>query len=206
MTSNEVTALNDFMQAGMPGVTSIRDDQIQTMFTMFMEGYTYSEIAVKVRLKKEIILCLAYKGEWPAKKEEHVNALVSSINNKIEIQRLENANFIVETSAFLRKYFQDQMSQYNKSKDPLVFHGTNFKLLDKFMKLYDIMNGKNGDGNVPPPSNPGQNPNPTVSIQAAAGSTVNLGSPSSGSVNPGELLKALADLERAKEETKNKKG
>ena len=205
MTDKEIGLLTRYIENGMPGVTSVKDDQLEIILKMFMEGSTYAEMSQKIYVKKEIVLFLSYKNNWPEKRREHVEQLMETINSKIGVMKLESANFLLDVTNFLQKYFRDRMDTYNRTRDHNVIQNTDFKLLSHYLKCLDIMTTKRDDGNPPMEPSSTKEGTPNVSIFAADGSTVNLQDSKVSNIDQGALLKVLADIERAKEEEKNKK-
>lgn len=203
MNPKEVDSLRRYIDNGMPGVTSVRDDQVETMFKLYMEGSTYSEISMKTFVKKDIILFLSYKYSWPSRRQERMGNLIESLDSKIGIIRLESSEFIVDVARFIHSYIRDRMQIYDKTKDPGVLDATDWKLLNHYYKCVEVMKGSANTSPASPSLGTQQSPN--VSIYAADGSTVNLGKETDNpSVDHSSILKFFADLERAKEQQQQK--
>ena len=202
MTSKEVSSLRKYMEDGMPGIASVKDEQVENMLKMYMDGCTYSEISMKSFVKKDVVLFLSYKYSWPARRQEKVSNLIESLDQKIGLIRLESSDFIVDMARFLHNYYRDRIQTYERTKDPAVLDATDWRLMNHYYKCVEVMKGSN------PMTLPtqGSQQTPNVSIYAADGSTVNLGKETSNTnVDHGSLLKFFADLERAKEQQQNEK-
>lgn len=202
MNPKEIDSLRRYIESGMPGIISVKDEQVETIFKLYMEGCSYSEISMKTFIKKDIILFLSYKYDWCSKKQERVRSIIESLDNKIGMIRLESSEFIVDVARFIHGYIRDRIKIYEKTKDPAVLDATDWKMLNHYYKCVEVMKGSN------PMTLPtqGSQQTPNVSIYAADGSTVNLGKETSNTnVDHGSLLKFFADLERAKEQQQNEK-
>lgn len=137
-TKEEKRALTNYVDNGVPGLSSISDSDVFKWFQFYMTGKTYSEIAIAYGIKKDVVLFMAHKGQWFDKRMQHFSDLVSGLGQKISITKVESANTIATMLSGFNKYYNDEFTQYLKTKDAKILEKMNTKLLGQYQKAVDL--------------------------------------------------------------------
>jgi hypothetical protein len=191
-SQSEKDLLKSFKESGMPGISSVSHEMEQKLLALYMEGNTYEHIANKTRQKKVYILALSHKYKWFDKKLGEVSALADSLSGKKDIFFLQNEQFTMSLSDSIREYCSAKIKQFADSKDPAVLESLDHKLVGLYFKCLENLPG-NGAGKKTDEKNI---PQTLVNVQG----DLKVGDDSkSNSTDLGQVLKALADLNRAKD-------
>lgn len=195
-TQKELDSLNSFMAEGMPGYGSVNEATLQKMVDDYLIGKTYSQISRANNLRKEIVLYASHKHHWLELRTVRQNQLNDSLDERIAYSEIDGRHFIVDMDIALRKYFKAQIEGYHRTGDNSYIALLDTKLMEKYLKIHEII--LSGDiGKAPQiPSPVGINPGPN-------GVTVSKNEDGSMDITPkadmSEILKNMSEAKKAKE-------
>lgn len=186
---------------GAPGITSVSDESMAEMMEMFLKGNSFSAISQYTRIPKEKILFLAEKNKWPDLRRERLGAMIESFDDRSKTFVIENSNFILDLCSVLRHYYETKIKQYLKTKDPEILESMDRELIKTYMRSLEAlsdMSKKGGKGDLPPA--------PTyMNITMNEGAALNVKQDRIASNDLSEVLKAIADMNRAKDNPSKEK-
>jgi hypothetical protein len=139
MTEKEVRSLEEFIEDGMPGLLSLTTEKISRMIEMYYNGQTYHEIALKLGIKKNIVLYISYKHNLYQSKIEHYENLIKSLAEKIDVAQNRSINLIVDAMMTLENYYRGIFDRYAITKDPKIIESADFENFKMYMKCMEIL-------------------------------------------------------------------
>jgi hypothetical protein len=190
--------LEQYIQNGCPGLTSLEDTQVFKWFELYMSGKTYSEIAVISKSKKDLIVYVAYKSKWLEKRNEYFTAITQNMTVKLTNIRTESINTMATIVSSLNKYFGKKFDNYLATNDDSIIENMDSKVLEKYYKsleiLEKVMNPTNKDPKEPPLTHP------PININIGNGANVQQTSGSSMDIDikdePNDLLRKLSQQKK----------
>jgi hypothetical protein len=193
MTFKEEEDLQKFIEKDMPGLTSVTDDKIGELFSMYMKGKSYTELSTSLGIKKSAILFISKKNNWYEKKIEYLTAIQDTIQSKLLQTKIESAGFLTDIIQAYHKIMERKMKEAlangekpSEFMDPKEL-STYFRAIDSLEKLLPKpMSGKGG-----------MNINIAGEARVEAsedGKTVNINANASKSDDVKQILAHLADL------------
>lgn len=191
-TEKDRQDLAQFKNDGLPGIGKITSDEEKRMKELYMAGYTYSAISVETRHKKVYILAVADKNKWYEEKVKQISAMADSLSHRKDIFSSKNEHFIIDICDTIREYYLDVVQQFKSSRDPSVFASIDPKLLNLYLRCTETLSNI-GSGKPKDPS-----PSQTL-VNVQGNLNVGEGNSDSKTDDLGKVLKALADLNRAKD-------
>jgi hypothetical protein len=190
LSQNERESLDNYIQNGCPGLTSIEDAQVFKWFELYMAGKSYTEIATITKSKKDLIVYISYKSKWLEKRTEYFTSITQNMTSKITDIRTESINTVATIVSSLNKYFGKKFDNYLATNDDSIIENIDSKVLEKYYKSLEIL-----EKVVNPTSKDPSKPSP-VNINISSGASVQQSSDSSLDISMEEassdLLKRLA--------------
>jgi hypothetical protein len=199
---NELAKLEEFVEAGKPGIAKIDAKDEHAMFRLYMEGCSYSEVSMRLNIKKPIVLYFARRDQWFEKKNRHYQELTQNLDAKLAIAKLEGISFMTEIINFWQDWYRKKMADYRSTKNEIIPETMDLKPLAALIKAHETLqklHGSTSDSarpinvNVPAGSEITQN---------ASGVTVSTPAPKP---NIAEAMRLLTELHRQKELSEIKK-
>lgn len=204
ITGKRLIRYVEWIEDGMPYVSSVDHHDIKKMENMFMEGENVYRIARLFGARVNVVIYHAEKNEWYDKLMEKMTETVSSKDFKISLYQNQTPDFYASLGSFLRKNVQHTIDQYSRTGDPRILDTMNVSLIDKIVKvdtfLKDSLDPKNPASatqiNIIN-NNTAQESDDTSEIDVTP-------KPNDMSSSTGDVLKAIADLKRRQAEQKKK--
>jgi len=190
LNHEEDLALEKFIEKDMPGLTSVEDDKIGELFSMYMKGKSYAELASSLKVKKPIILFLSKQNDWYRKKMNYLTSIQDNIESKLLQTKIESLNFLTDIVGVYHKVMAEKIVEgLAQGKKPAEF--LDAKELTVYFRALEAI-----EKTMPKqPRDPSGNPM-TVNIVGNAktkvsddGKTLEIESGDTGSI-----LKALAEM------------
>lgn len=197
---DEIERINTYVSNGCIGLESVVSDdaKIASMFALYMQGRTYTEISKISKTKKDIVLYLGAKFNWYEKRMEYINDIQNKITKKLVTTRVESLNFISNLIGFMHKYYGDEFNKFMLTGDRDIIDNLDLKMLSQYFKSIEILEKLMNPANVKPPKNSGA----TVKINAPNGAKVEQLSDNTLEITPsnsGDILKKLAEMKENQE-------
>jgi hypothetical protein len=194
MTFEEEQDLQKFVEKDMPGLSAVTDDQLAQLFSMYMKGKTYTEIAQAMKVKKQVLLCLSHQNDWYLKKAEYYNAIQKNIQNRLIQTKIDSVNFLADVIGAYHKDLGDKVAKVLATGGKITEFLDGKEMTVYFRALEKIENM------ATPKRDPGEGkPGININISGDAktkvsddGKTLEIESSSTG-----EILKNLANLTKA---------
>lgn len=194
-TFQEETELQKFVEKDMPGLTSVTDDKLTQLFSMYMKGKSYTEISQHLKVKKPVILCLSKQNGWYDKKVEYYNAIQANIQDRLLQTKIESTKFLADIVGYYHSTMGAKVEQAlaDGKKISELMDSKEFAVYFRALEALEKGSGKSVD-----PGGKG----PTINIHGGAKTTVSEDGKtleidtSSGEV--GDILKSLAELTKAR--------
>jgi len=99
----EKTSLSEYIKKGCPGIEKIDENDVVECLKLYLSGKTYLEISNICKVKKDLVLYIAYRSNWHKKKMDYISDLSQNILNKVNQTKLESVNTL---SALINAYSQ----------------------------------------------------------------------------------------------------
>jgi hypothetical protein len=197
---DEIERINTYVSNGCIGLESVvsDDNKISSMFALYMQGRTYTEISKISKTKKDIVLYLGAKFNWYEKRMEYINDIQNKITKKLVTTRVESLNFISNLIGFMHKYYGDEFNRFMITGDRDIIDNLDLKMLSQYFKSIEILEKLMNPANVKPPKSSGA----TVNINAPDGAEVRQLSDDTLEITPsnsGDILKKLAKMKENQE-------
>jgi hypothetical protein len=205
MTDKEIKSLEQFIEDGLPGIFNVPSEKISRMIEMYYNGQTYHDIALKLGVKKNIVLYISYKNNFYQSKIEHYENMARNLAEKVEITQNRSVGLLVDAMSTLENYYRDILDRYAVTKDPRIIESADFENFKMYMKcmemLQKIKNPDSGNGKTP---QMGLNlPNGGI-LKKIDDNTVEVSPLSSLSDDKSKLGDVLKMLAKLREERENK--
>jgi hypothetical protein len=196
LTFQEEQELQKFVEKDMPGLSSVEDDKIVQIFSMYMKGKSYTELSQHLKIKKPIVLCLSKQNNWYEKKMEYYESIQKNIQERLIQTKIESVNFLADIVGMYHKVLGEKVAhamatgekviEFMDSKELAVY----FRALEAMEK--QVLKKDNNDN-----ENTRKGPNIFISGNAktkvsADGNTLEI-----ESGNTADILKNLAELAKA---------
>jgi len=184
----------DFIEAGMPAISSLPRESVPKMLDMYLDGYSHREIARFFRTKIEIVLYHADKGNWYQQLIVSVKEVADSSALKLQLYQNKTPEFYMALGGFIRKNMQVSMDQYKRTGDVRILDTINAALVDKIIKIDSFIKDATSDPKVPATTNINIFGNASVEKKEDSIDVTPASIPTAGST--ADVLKAIADLKR----------
>lgn len=199
---DEVEKINTFVANGCIGLATLAADEfkINNMFSLYMQGRTYTEISKIAKVKKDLVLYMAAKLNWYEKRMEYINDIQIKMTGKLKNTRVESLNFIANLVQFMHKYYGDEFNQYLMTGDKTIIEELDLKMLNQYFKSIEVLEKLLNPSNV----NRGGS-NTTVNVNAPDGAEVKQVNESTLQITPGKTGDILKELSKMKDKEKEDK-
>ena len=109
LNHEEELALEKFIAIDMPGLTSVEDDKVAELFSMYMKGKSYAELASSLKVKKPIVLFLSKQNSWYEKKMRYLTSIQDNIEAKLIQSKIESLNFLTDIVGAYHKIMEQKL-------------------------------------------------------------------------------------------------
>lgn len=202
MTNYDVMKLNAYMDAGLPGVSSIDDLKLSRIMELYLAGKTYRQVSKITGIKKDIILYLSHKFNWYVVKREYFNELETHLKDRIIDAKLVSQDFLLQLMEFWQVRIGKNMDRYMSTGNDEHANEINPKDIDKYLKTVELLYKLNSESKI------GNEKAPAVGLNLGDGVTIERDGNNKVTITPkertiGDMLKKFADFRR-EEENKQK--
>ncbi len=204
MTIDERERLHKYVEAGIPGISKVSEEQIIQAFNLYMSGRGYEEISKSLGVSYTKILFLANKYNWFDKKSKHLEALMSKVGDKMRSAKIEGMSFILDLLSFYHKSQGSAVEDFLKTNDPEAAKKVDLKNLSTYFKTVDALHKM---ANTPDmwreADRLAQNPSPAVNVNLNFGdATIEKSADGSVSIKGNDsstILRELVELKKLKQ-------
>lgn len=201
-SDEEVAALHRYEANGLPGITKVTPEQVETMRRMYLDGMLdYRRIANDTFTKIEKVLYFAYKQNWHQEKMDRISSVIRSLENHTMV-RADSIAFLQEVISNLQTYYRKKMQEIYTTGDPVkVIESMQMRHLEKYAKmltLFESMVAKAKDSTDKGPLI-NFNVSGDAKIEQKADGSVDITSGSHTTDDIRNILKTLADMKRVQE-------
>ena len=199
----ELKLLEDFKEAGLPGITSLGDVFMAKSLDLYLSGKTYHEIAKTLSTKKEIVLYLAQKFDWYNTKIQQLEILDAGLKERILHAKLTNQDFLLQIQQFYLTKIGRHMTRYMATGDEDIARKVSEKDIDRLYKAIDLLDRLTTEKvNI-------RERGPTIGLNLGDGVNIQKIGENEVSITPkqrtvGEMLEYYANLKRAEETSTEK--
>jgi len=109
---SDLESINQFADAGLPGISAMDQGKIFRARDLYFCGHRYYSIARIFRVRKDLILYLAYKFNWHKEKVEHLAELREQIAFGLAEEKLQHKAFLIKVSQHFRKQIGKQIDAF----------------------------------------------------------------------------------------------
>ena len=200
---DEVERINTFVANGCIGLETLAKDEhkITSMFSLYMQGRTYTEISKISKTKKDLVLYMAAKFNWYEKRMEYLNDIQNKITGKLTTTRIESLNFITNLVQFMHKYYGDEFNNYLMTGDKTIIENLDLKMLNQYFKSIEVLEKLLNPSNVTRGGS-----NTTVNVNAPDGAEVRQINENTLQITPGNTGDILKELSKLKDQKRNEEG
>ena len=200
LSPEEVKQLNKFVDDGLPGIASVKEEKLKEAVELYFNGADYKEISNRTGIKKIAIFYFAHKFQWYDKKIEMYESLVRTLTEKAEIAHARSIDLITDLMGSLESYYRGIINNYRISKNPKIIESAEMENLKIYMKCME---------QIQKFRNPTESKNPTMNLTLPNGgrlkkiddNTIEVSTPSSQVAERAvsEVLAALASIKKEAE-------
>jgi hypothetical protein len=116
----DMNRLTAFLEAGLPGIVNLTQEKINDMLELYMDGASYSSLAMDMKVKKELVLYAAYKGDWFAVRKDHLAELSSQLAQTVAATKIRNRITMKKAIDHKRRILDDLIGYYNRTRDRIT--------------------------------------------------------------------------------------
>jgi hypothetical protein len=195
-TQRDIDLVSGFKTNGAPGLAGVGEEKLEQIAKMYLSGLSFDAISTRLRVKKAIVLYVVERQRLYETRQETLNALIESVPKRLEIFSTQNTDFFLELAAVIRSYYVDKIELYKRTNDSTVLETMDTKLMKIYEKCSEILLG------IEPKAKEAG----SLNMVTSPGTNVFISTPNDEQKNKlSEVLKMVADLNRAKESDKEKK-
>lgn len=205
MNEHDIRSLEQYIEEGLPGVSQVSQEKLKQAIEMYLDGYTYFDIASRVGIKKKIILYISHKHNFYEMKMDNYKNMMQSLGQKFEVASIKSAYFLTDLMSSIESYYREMLVKYQVSKDPRIMESEDFKKITTYLKVLEQVQKI-----ANPPEKDHDKKGPFMGINLPHGgilrkiddNTLEVSTPSSqvSEAKLGEVLAALAKSRETREE------
>jgi hypothetical protein len=185
--------LQEYMEAGTPGIGDIEQPEIEKMFDLYLHGRTYNSISGVMHVPKVKILFLSHRLNWFETRQQYFNELQANINTRLMEAKIQGQDFFINMQQMIQKKIGQKMNRYISTGNEEYADQINLKELDRLIKIQELLQ----KGSSPSEGRP------LVGINVGEGATITKTGANEIEVTPKDsakknMLKYYADLNREK--------
>lgn len=200
ITESERVKVQEYIDAGLPGISDVKESHLYQMYDLYLSGSTYSQISVALNMKKVTVLYLAYTSDWYTSKKEYLNEVEEKMKNRVVESKLRSKEFMLILVQAWQKKITSNLHKYLSTSDDSHMERIDLKEVSQLMKAIDMINELDATGRDPKgkPSPIGLNVGDGVTIEKQIDGKISI-TPNS---TVGSALKQFADSKRNEERIK----
>lgn len=147
-TESNLRTLQEFIDAGLPDISSLNEEKQKSALSLYLIGKTYSEISRILSVPKEQILYLGHNNGWYQIKQESLHELRERLPARLEEAKLHSKEFLVNLEQFILRTLSKQIETASSYRE------LDCRLLDRLLKVLDHLEKFSADsgGKSAPPS------------------------------------------------------
>jgi len=199
LSPKELVKVNEFIEAGMPGLDKIDEGKMRKIMDLYLSGKTYTDIATIVRTNKTLILYLSDKFNWPLMRHDYLVELETSMKGRILESKAASQDHMLRIIHMFEKRHGDKINQYLASGDEDIVKSIDLKEMDKYFKVVEMLHSMNADPKAPKGPMVGINTGEGVTIKKTGENSLEI-TPNSKDKTIGSMLKQFADSRRREQE------
>lgn len=111
-TMKDLETIEKFKEAGMLGLHTLKDTDVERCMALYMDGKSYRQIAGVLKIKKDVILFLAHKFKWWELRKEYLDELQATLRDKVMESKLQSQEFLLELVLAYQKKISKNVHQY----------------------------------------------------------------------------------------------
>jgi len=198
-TQYDLDTIKAYQENGLQGIDSVNEKQIESILEMYLSGKTYRQIALTMRMKKEIVLYLSFKFNWYAIRKDYLTDIENSMRDRVLEARIVNQDFLLQLQAMWQKKIGTKIAKYLSTDNEEFANEIDLKEVDKYLKTVELLQKLAGEGKLPADNN-----RPLIGVNAGDGVTITRTGENSMEITPkskaiGDALKMFADSRREEE-------
>lgn len=196
-TPADMQKINEYMEEGLPRVSSVDDIKLARILDMYLSGRTYRQISMTMSMPKQIVLYLSYKFKWFDVRQEYLLDLEANARTRVLESKILNQDMLMQLQQMWRKKIGSNINKYLATDNVDFANAIDLKEVDKYLKTVEILHKL--DSNRVPGA-----PNPTVGLNLGEGVTITKKGDNEVEITPknkaiGDMLKQFADFRREEE-------
>jgi hypothetical protein len=194
LTPRDLEVITEYVEAGLPAVTSIDEIKMVRILDMYLSGRTYRQIGLTMSVPRQIILYLSHKFNWFQLRQDYLIDLDTNSKARVLEAKIMNQDMLMQLQQMWRKKIGSNINKYLATDNVDFANAIDLKEVDKYLKTVEMLH-RLGSERVP-----GQ-PNPTVGLNLGDGVTITKKSDNEVEITPknkaiGDMLKQMADMQR----------
>lgn len=195
-TDFEEKAIQEYEEAGLPGIASVEDSVLLNMMELYLGGKTYREISKITRRPKNVVLYLSKKFGWYPKRVEYLRDIQENVIQRTLEARLVGQDFLLQIKHFFERKIGKKITKYLESNSEADGDAIDLKEIDKYIKTFETIDNLSAFKRSKDSGS-----NPTVGLNVGDGVTIKKTGENTVEVTPkqkaiGDMLKELADFRR----------
>lgn len=139
-TPSDRKKIEKFKEAGLPGIATMRDDQVIKAMDLYQNGKTYEQIAMILGVKKEIILFFSEKFEWYPMKMEFSENLAANIMERTLQAKIITTDFLLQLKQFWETRIGKNINKYLATGEEQWAEKIDYRDVDKYLKTVELLN------------------------------------------------------------------
>lgn len=203
LSPRDLAKISEFKMAGAPGVTALKDTDLERIMDLYLTGKTYSQIARIMRLERTLLMYLSDRFKWYDLRRSYLSELEGAIRGRVIESKIASKDFLLQLTHMWEKKIGKKLETYLRTDNEAFADEIDLKEVDKYLKTVEILHRLTSEKSDSRPHAPavGLNLGDGVTVKKV-GDTVEI-TPKQATI--GSVLKQFADLRREEEIKKSDK-
>lgn len=197
LTETDLQRVDEFVKAGLPGITKIDEPMMARIMDMYLSGRTYRQIATTSRIEKSLVLYLSNRFNWYAMRQDYLADLEQNTRPRVIEAKIVNQDFLLQLQQMWQKKIGGNINEYLATGNIKYANEIDLKEVAMYLKTVEMLqklDASKKEGST----------SPAVGLNVGDGVTITRKGDNEVEITPkqrtiGDALKQLADFRREQE-------
>lgn len=139
LTLVDIAKVNDFKEAGMPGLAALGEAQVTRIMDLYLSGKTYTQISSALNVKRVLVMYIAQRFDWFVVRRDFFNEMESSIKQRLLEEKIRNQDFLLQLTHFYQSKLGKQVNKFLKTGNEADAE-IDPKVVAQYFKAVEILN------------------------------------------------------------------
>lgn len=148
ISPQDMEKIHKYKGDGLPGLARLGESDFHRMTEMYMNGFTYWQIASSMNVARPLVMYLSHTYGWYSAKQEYMRELNEKMKGRVVDSKIVSQDFIILLIKAYEKKIGKKLKQYLATDDAAHADQINLKEVDKLLKAVEILQSLNSQGKV----------------------------------------------------------